>query len=337
MSINLRLVTFLHYNCLYSYLGGSMRFYKAQYYLDALLGKQEFFDKERSKIIQKDYYCDKYIYKNEDSQNIIYEKLLGDKPCLICKYGSVELDTIRQFLTRKGKYQYTKAQKYAMGNNTGFYPVTDSTLHRFSCEMIEIARNIDILSCCLRPFEEELCKKYFSIDVKLVSPGAVCPSFNKNPWSKALKGKKVLVIHPFEKTIRKQYEKHSLLFSNQDVLPDFELITLQAVQSIADNKSTLPYKDWFEALEYMKSQIANIDFDIALIGAGAYGMFLGDYCKRIGKKAVHMGSYVQLLFGIKGARWDKYFCDSLYNEHWVRPDESERPKGAEKVEGACYW
>jgi hypothetical protein len=28
---------------------------------------------------------------------------------------------------------------------------------------------------------------------------------------------------------------------------------------------------------------------------------------------------------------------SLFNEHWVRPAEEERPEGADKVEDATYW
>ncbi len=25
------------------------------------------------------------------------------------------------------------------------------------------------------------------------------------------------------------------------------------------------------------------------------------------------------------------------NEYWVNPDESEKPKNLDKVEGGCYW
>ena len=109
---------------------------------------------------------------------------------------------------------------------------------------------------------------------------------------------------------------------------------MKPVQSIGDNKIAYNYESWFDALKDMKKQIKTIDFDIALIGAGAYGLFLADYCKSLGKKAVHMGGDTQLLFGIKGKRWDDY---GIYNEYWVRPSEEDKPLGAEKVEGGCYW
>ena len=60
--------------------------------------------------------------------------------------------------------------------------------------------------------------------------------------------------------------------------------------------------------------------------------------KEAGRQAVHMGGATQLLFGIKGKRWDVHpVISGLYNDYWVRPDESERPKGAESVEDGCYW
>ena len=31
------------------------------------------------------------------------------------------------------------------------------------------------------------------------------------------------------------------------------------------------------------------------------------------------------------------YIKSMYNDAWVYPDESYKPKGFEKVEGGCYW
>ena len=122
---------------------------------------------------------------------------------------------------------------------------------------------------------------------------------------------------------------------------------MRAVQSNAGND--VIFCDWFEALTYMENEISGIDFDICILGCGAYGLSLAATIKRMGKKAVHMGGGSQLLFGIKGKRWDNdayHWKDlpqletnysSLYNKYWVRPSQSERPKSASKVEGACYW
>ena len=133
-----------------------------------------------------------------------------------------------------------------------------------------------------------------------------------------------------------QYKKRELLFANKDVLPAFELITLKAVQTIAGEQAD--FETWFDALAYMEHKIDQIDFDVAIIGCGAYGFPLAAYCKKIGKKAIHLGGATQILFGIKGKRWDDLpEVNKFYNEHWVRPLPEETPQQNKKVEGGCYW
>jgi hypothetical protein len=163
------------------------------------------------------------------------------------------------------------------------------------------------------------------------------PFFCENPWTKALEGKKVLVVHPFADTIQRQFAVKDKLFAD-GLLPDFDLRTIKAVQSIAGEKTA--FKDWFEALDFMKGQIAATDFDICILGCGAYGFPLAAFIKDSGKKAIHLGGVTQLLFGIKGSRWEQYILypyANLYNDYWVRPGDKERPRNADMVEGACYW
>lgn len=88
----------------------------------------------------------------------------------------------------------------------------------------------------------------------------------------------------------------------------------------------------------MIAEINKCDFDVALIGCGAYGLPLAAHVKRIGKKAVHMGGILQFLFGIKSIRYEENPTICKYiNEHFVYPNESERPQNANLVEGGCYW
>ena len=108
------------------------------------------------------------------------------------------------------------------------------------------------------------------------------------------------------------------------------------MQTLAGNK--VQFKNWFEALAFMKKQIDTKDFDIAIIGAGAYGFPLAAHIKRIGKKAVHLGGATQMLFGIKGKRWvDNPKFKHIINEHFVYPSENDKINNANKVEGGCYW
>lgn len=218
---------------------------------------------------------------------------------------------------------------------SGFFPSNDTTIRRFSKMMIEDMKLLDILGSWR--IEERFLEKYYS-KAKRVRLSNLEPYLQNTPWSIALQGKKVLVIHPFNETIESQYQMNrEKLFTNPDVLPAFQsLQTIKAVQTIAGQKSE--FKDWFAALDYMKVEIDKKDYDIAIIGCGAYGFPLAAHVKRLGKKAIHMGGPTQLLFGIKGKRWiENPNFNEIINEHFVFPNESDRVQHANKVEGACYW
>lgn len=103
------------------------------------------------------------------------------------------------------------------------------------------------------------------------------------------------------------------------------------------------FNTWFDALDYMKSEIDKCDYDVCLIGCGAYGFPLAAHVKHNGKQAIHLGGTLQLLFGIKGNRWfdpDSFLYPKfkeLLNENWVKPLETEKPLVANQIEGGCYW
>ncbi|PJX32126.1 hypothetical protein CWM53_11795, partial [Klebsiella sp. A-Nf5] len=151
--------------------------------------------------------------------------------------------------------------------------------------------------------------------VKVNLTGYYAPFLYKQPWTKNLEGRKVLVIHPFIDEIKSQYENRENIWSDPDVLPNFELLTYKPIVSMLDNKTE--FKTWFEALEKMQNDIKKMDFDVAIIGCGAYGLPLASFIKDLGKQSIHLAGWTQVLFGIKGKRWDDLpQISRFYNEHW---------------------
>jgi len=253
---------------------------------------------------------------------------------LISRFGSTELSYIFHYVRNNKKPLWSDEQRKIITELSGFFPTTDENLNKFCQIYIDSLKQIDILGVWYKPGEDYFIKKYLK-KTKLVPLAALEPYYHAKPWSTYLTNKNVLVIHPFAETIKKQYEKRKLLFSNQEVLPDFNLKLIKAVQSL--NASDERFSSWFEALEYMQQEINKIDFDIAIIGAGAYGLPLGAYIKKMGKKVIHLGGATQILFGIIGKRWEELEdIKKLMNEHWIRPQEQEKPKG-KLPENGCYW
>lgn len=297
----------------------------------------------------------KYDYQQADQSGSDYlKKILSEnQPCMICRFGSVEMEALLTYLNiiddsnsllkcvryitgKNGRFWWEHHTKNAMAINSGFFPTTNSYLNRFGERYINDIKNIDVLGSWMVD-EIRLQETFFPTAVR-IQLSYLEPYYYQNPWSEVLRGKTVLVIHPFEESIQSQYTKRKVLFKDDRVLPDFELKTLKAVQSIANNQ--VNFSNWFEALDYMCERVANIEFDVAIIGAGAYGLPLASFVKKVGKKSVHLGGATQLLFGIRGKRWeeeDRNFYRQLFNEHWVRPLPSEMPPNFQKVEDGIYW
>lgn len=289
--------------------------------------------------------------------DIIYKALKDEKPKMIARYMANEFSTLFNYLGYvrrdkniisfiKGKtppwWKDNKSHKQ-LYTHAGFYPPTSSNVEKFCKLLLSDIQLIDILGS----WRSE--ETYFDTEFKSaqkVHLFSMDPFWSKKPWTQALEGKKVLVIHPFSETIQDQYRKRKFLFNN-NLLPDFDLKTIKAIQSIAGTRSE--HTNWFEALNFMKSKMDKIDYDICITAAGAYGLPLAAHAKRMGKKGFNLGGSTQLLFGIKGKRWENqqnsfynrnknnHNYSSLFNEHWVRPTAHEKPVSAENVEGACYW
>lgn len=272
----------------------------------------------------------------EGGAEVLRASLESGNPTMVARFGANE---IKATLLPKAPFflqQLFQDNIFSVMNiNAGFFPVNKNSIQRFSDLMFEDMEQLDVLGSWR--MEERLLIKNFP-NAKRVALESLEPYLSENPWSEVLAGRKVLVIHPFSSTIERQYdEKRSLLFQDQRVLPEFQsLETMKAVQTVAGQKSN--FGDWFEALDSMKAAINTKDFDVAIIGCGAYGFPLAAHVKRMGKQAIHMGGATQILFGIKGKRWDDHpKIGPLYNEHWVRPSLEDVPQHADKVEGGCYW
>ena len=301
---------------------------------------------------------DRGVTDPDMASEMIYRLLASGKPCMVARYGSTEMSAVINYLAviaeKHSIWRYIQSKQFdwwwnksimdQMTRWSGFFPSTAENMTRFGEMMVEDSHEVDILGSWLAT--EQTMKDLFALDFEKVMLRTLEPYWAKDPWTRALEGKRVVVVHPFAPLIEQQYhDRRERLFSDKRVLPEFDLRTVQAVQSIGGGST---YHDWFEALEAMKAEMDAADYDIALIGCGAYGFPLAAHAKRTGHQAVHLGGALQLLFGIRGKRWDQpgfgYTPNtpwkgyaSLFNEYWVYPSAELRPKNADKVEGGCYW
>ena len=282
----------------------------------------------------------------EESQKIIETMMDKDTPYSVIRFGLYEYILCRQFLEIQNhlRKDYSDFIKYHINIDAGMFS-------NESCDMDEYARLIlenlsfaDVVAYWRNYPEKLVCGSFFDRKVKHIPVESLYPypflHPNKFPsWQQKLKGKKVLVVSAFAKTVEKQYEKRLEIWKEKvdEILPVFNLISFQAVQTCGAAEHE-KYDNWRSAFDDMLYEILHIDFDIALISCGSYGMPLALELKKAGRSAIQWGGCFQLWFGIMGKRWQNDEAVlSCINEAWTYPDESEVPPMAKLVGDGSYW
>ena len=289
------------------------------------------------RFYKRTHYGDRPILSIEQGRKKIVAAVQSGKPFMAGRYGTSEGRALVEYYQIQCglRKDYLPRTKRFLCCNAGFFPEHSEEIDKWGELMSDLSAECDILGVmnfyCEGFVVENLCPNAI-----LMPNGGIASGGKGYTW--CLEGKRVLVVHPMNETIESQYfNKRELIFPDSNALPPFELQTLKAVNTQADEEDNR-FGTWFDALDYMTDEIAKRDFDIALIGCGAYGFPLAARVKRMGKSAIHMGAAVQNLFGIKSMRGDNNPSINIaYNDAWVYPDEKDRPKGYEKIEGGCYW
>ena len=290
-------------------------------------------------IFKPKKYAGKRVSPDYEGNEQIKALIQSDKPFLVGRPGATEIYLfLHSQMMQQGIRKEARDEDFRMAYiNTGIFPRTVPFINQYAPYAAQTLADCDLLNVSYCVMEDYIYKKYMHKDAELTYIRALDYWRFASPWTTALKGKKVLVISPFADTIQKQYAIREKLYENQEILPEFTLYTVKAVQT-GGNERDERFDDWFEALEHMYREAMQYDFDIAILSCGAYSLPLGAKFKAAGKGAIHMGGVCQMLFGIKGRRWqDEPGAGDFFNEYWTYPSADETPKSANLVEDSAYW
>jgi hypothetical protein len=293
---------------------------------------------QHRRLVERAKYLGTHILSSQEGNEVIAGSL--GRPAAAGKIGAGEMAALRHYLRRADANGHCEFwQGYVARNlhrNAGVYPPEPPIFSRFCKTYAQALTSLDVLAVWFN-FGEYAARRRFAPQASLTELDALEPYYNDRPWSQHLAGKRVLVVSPFASTIEAQYQRRQEIWrAKPEVLPDFQLRMVRV--PLSSYLVSPPYPDWFAALEAMRQQMAAAPFDAAIVGAGAWSLPLVAYAKSLGAWAIHLGGVTQILFGIRGRRWEKNerimaFC----NEAWVRPSASERPGNLAAIEGGCYW
>ena len=257
--------------------------------------------------------------------------LLSQKPVLVGRLGSVEARLLGE--ARCGRF--SRVTRREAHRNAGIFPNDSEGLESAAVRLESALEAVDLLALWDSPYQARLTAQLKSMPDRCSLP-ALEPWWQLNPWSAALAGRRVLVVHPFVQSIQAQWQRRERLFPGTPVLPEFQLQVLQPPLTLAG--ATAGFVSWSAALDELIARTSELRFDVALLGCGAYGLPLAAAIKGMGRPVLQLGGALQLLFGIRGRRWEAIppFA-ALMNEHWVRPLPEETPQASTQVDGGCYW
>lgn len=311
-----------------------------------------------TQIFSDQYYNHYSGFENfSRDQEILKQRIDDSMPLFVGRIGSIEMYSFLTYLQIQNRlpqhdtyslYKYLSDQvlpnwwnrslKKGLCNNAGFfpYPPSDHLLYKWAELFEQDIKDVDIL---LRWLTDEDLLLHLNKHMSYMSYRNIeTPFLYTNPYIESLRDKTVLIISPFSQSIHKQHQHlQSIWREKKCMAPTYKLKTIQSFNVLRGLRIPKDVSTWFDALEQMKAQISRTEFDIALIGCGAYAFHLGAYIKRIGKKAITTCGATELLFGIYGTRWIPLLQDyNLLNQYWIRPID-DKPLGYEKVENGAYW
>ncbi len=304
--------------------------------------RQHIFEKYFHYDIAMPHYAHQWLLGKARTNRWIVDKIKSGEPFMAARFGCTELSVMTSVLKNRicgeSIENRERFEKWfgRLSEGAGFFPPDENLAEKYTDLMLEACGQVDLLAMWHLHMEDYVITEYLP-NARLTFLYRIEPWRTKNPWSAALKGKRVLVIHPFDESIRSQYQRREKIFPGTEVLPEFTLLTQKAVQTIAGERDER-FEDWFGALDYMYEEAMKTDFDIAIIGCGAYGFPLAAKIKASGKQAIHLGGATQIFFGIKGKRWvESPMVKIDFNDAWVYPGETETPGHHKNVEEGCYW
>ncbi|HEX2853351.1 MAG TPA: hypothetical protein VHO24_08940 [Opitutaceae bacterium] len=279
---------------------------------------------------------------NSEGNAWIAGAIAAGRPSAFGKIGDRECCALAAHLGYRQFYKYTWAapsyEEAELFQQAGVFPPTGETYRQFCDLFLDRLGSLDGCGVWGNPHETKILAT-FAPAARRLEVQALEPYFFPAPWSAALAGKRVLVVHPFEPSIRSQFAKRTAIWqAAPGVLPEFDLEVIRSPYGFSNTR----FRDWFEMLRWLEQQVEasfrRQRFDVALIGCGAAGLPLATFAKKLGAIGIHTGGPTQLFFGIRGGRWDRMpEFQRFFNDAWVRPGPDETPTEAKKVDRGGYW
>jgi hypothetical protein len=293
------------------------------------------------------------------------QKVAEGTPFIAGKLGTAECDLITFYLSHRqssmpDKLPYPSRILKNIFLNAGLFPATEATADAYALYMVTtvlpIIDGIAEWNPCT-PLNENLILNHYAKLAVRFPARSLEPYYearSENRWTLVATGgcdssssQPIVVVSPFTESIKAQWGRQDSVWSTgpRIWISDAMLETVRAgySPSLAGLGSAawprgVQEGGWTTAIRWMADSVVAKGAKMAIVGCGALSLPLCAALKSRGISSIHTGGATQILFGIKGNRWETHsVISTFFNSAWVRPSAAEIPIHAEHVEGACYW
>jgi hypothetical protein len=288
------------------------------------------------------------------------EKILqcfnSNRPFLIGRNGSSEISVFNFWFKNLNTHlPWPPSMLLRLNQNFGVWPLTNESLNNWCKDYHAALSQMDGISAgWFKPLEaiesafiKAITPSAFTMPLRCLEPYYVEPDLR---WTATLADKDVAVVTSFTKTIQNQLDRidplkiWSSVEAPETILPParWHLIKSYFPPNVSGDHETgwlsIGITSWEMAVDHLVTEVLKTGATHVIIGCGAIGMNVAGRLRKKGLSVILLGGAVQVLFGIRGKRWQNHDVISrFWNNDWVWPVESERPPNANTVEGACYW
>ena len=274
-------------------------------------------------------------FKSHSEANSIISTLIRTNiPFMASRLGNTESRITQEYLNGRIS-NYWMSWLY---NTSGFYSrnneIVLEDVNQYAELTIESLKNCDINLC---RFENSILlineisnNNTLNFDWYDLYTHIEQPNF----WLGTIRNKKILIVSSINAQIKEQIPKFRLIH-NTDYSISCPVVYYDCPETYF--KEERHESNWFETFNKIKTDISKIEFDIAIISAGAYGHPLAAYIKMLGKQAINICSGIYVLFGIRNKTQTIIRkISSKYNKYWIFPVKNNNRNYID-IEKGGYW
>ena len=254
---------------------------------------------------------------------------------------AAETDPLRRFA-------YAQALAFHFQAQAGLFPAEPEFYLRYNAVYAEYLRRIDCLGLFFDvPALEQQIIRHYQVAAELIhyrdqEPDRSAPANEAACYLPLFAGKRLLLIASCAHFLRQRAtpETYARVWAKTGK-PWFWPATVDSLEFPYgyDVSTQQTYGDALRLLDVIQRQIAQREFDVALIAAGGLGLPLAGFVKSLGRVGLSLGGHLQVIFGVYGNRWRsrESWQQRYFNEWWVDLPAHYLPTAPVVAEDAAYW